>query len=116
MGLAGVKRLEFFTNTMTDLLIKALIGFGVFMLIVLGIKAKRGLGVSKLKISYKLVIEKEGQVTEEAFENFELMLERVKALETPTPEPVAPEAPVAPVAPAAPAPEAPVAPVEPPVV
>ncbi len=77
---------------MTELLLKASIGLAVFMFIVFGIKIVRGLGVRKVKISYKLVVEKDGNVEEIPFENFEQMLEKVKELETPAAEPEVPAA------------------------
>ncbi len=58
------------------------------MLIAFGIKIKKGLGVRKMKISYKLVVEKDGNVEEQPFENFEEMLERVKVLEAEVSAPV----------------------------
>ncbi len=99
--------MAFLTNKMTDLMMKALTGLSLFMLLVFGIKMRNRREVRKLKISYKLVVDKEGVVTEEAFENFELMLEKVKAIEAEAQKPVEPEAPVVPEE------TAPVAPVEP---
>ena len=62
----------------------------VIGMIVIRFIARIGEGVENMKLSYKLVIDKSGTITEEAFENFELMLERVKALEAENATPATP--------------------------
>lgn len=48
--------------------------------------------MSDTRLTYKLVIDRDGTITEEPFENYETMLERVKVLTEPAPvvEPAAP--------------------------
>jgi hypothetical protein len=49
-----------------------------------------GKEVKDMRLTYKLVIEKDGTTTEEPFENYEAMLERVKALSAAPAQPAAP--------------------------
>jgi len=79
-----------FSDKINMIISTTTIFLALFVIVVICIKISKRKGVKNMKISYKLVFEKEGAVHEEPFENFEAMLERVKVLEAEAVAPVEP--------------------------